>query len=119
MRKDIDEVLAGKMAFTPHSSCSPAGVPAFHLHGCQPMYIHSTPKEAVMISSGDKQVPNVYLDMPHSKNPKPSWYGESAGHYEGNTLACRGTFSISTLPQRQAGLALGFAQGNNGVSELL
>ena len=24
--------------------------------------------------------------MPHSKNPKPSWYGESVGHYEGDTL---------------------------------
>ena len=25
------EVLAGKIAFTPHSSCAAAGVPAFHL----------------------------------------------------------------------------------------
>jgi hypothetical protein len=24
--------------------------------------------------------------MPHSANPKPSWYGESIGHYEGDTL---------------------------------
>jgi hypothetical protein len=22
----------------------------------------------------------------HAKNPKPSWYGESVGHYEGDTL---------------------------------
>jgi hypothetical protein len=29
---------------------------------------------------------HVYLDVPHSPNPKPSWYGESVGHYEGNTL---------------------------------
>jgi hypothetical protein len=28
----------------------------------------------------------VYLDVPHSANPKPSWYGESVGHYEGDTL---------------------------------
>jgi hypothetical protein len=26
------------------------------------------------------------LDVPHSANPKPSWYGESVGHYEGDTL---------------------------------
>jgi hypothetical protein len=31
-------------------------------------------------------VRRVYLDVPHSKNPKPSWYGESIGHYEGDTL---------------------------------
>ena len=28
----------------------------------------------------------VYLDVPHSANPKPSWFGESVGHYEGDTL---------------------------------
>src|SRR5262249_25892785 len=38
MKKDNDEVLSGKIAFTPHSTCSPAGVPAFHLYGFQPMY---------------------------------------------------------------------------------
>ena len=45
-----------------------------------------TPKEVVMIFSGDQQVRHVYLDVPHSANPKPSWYGESVGHYEGDTL---------------------------------
>ena len=28
----------------------------------------------------------MYLDVPHSENPKPSWYGELVGHYEGDTL---------------------------------
>ena len=28
----------------------------------------------------------IYLDVPHSANVKPSWYGESVGHYEGDTL---------------------------------
>jgi hypothetical protein len=26
------------------------------------------------------------MNVPHSPNPKPSWYGESVGHYEGDTL---------------------------------
>ena len=39
--------------------------------------------EVWMYFSGDMQ---VYLDVPHSANPKPSWYGESVGHYEGDTL---------------------------------
>ena len=39
-----------------------------------------------MIYSNDQQVRRVYLDVPHSANPKPSWYGESVGHYEGDTL---------------------------------
>ena len=35
----------------------------------------------------DFQLRRVYLNQPHSKNPRPSWYGESVGHYEnGDTL---------------------------------
>jgi hypothetical protein len=34
----------------------------------------------------DNQIRHVYLNMPHSKNIKPSWYGESIGRYEGDTL---------------------------------
>jgi len=86
MKKDNAEVLAGKIAFTPHSSCAAAGVPAFHLYGFQPMYYIQTAKVVVIIFSGDKQVRHVYLDAPHSASPKPSWYGESVGHYEGDTL---------------------------------
>ena len=33
MKKDNDEVLAGKIAFTARSSCMPAGVPAFMAYG--------------------------------------------------------------------------------------
>jgi hypothetical protein len=86
MKKDNDEILAGKIAFTPRSSCRPAGIPGFILFGFQPTFFVQTPKEVVMIYSGDEQVRHVYLDVPHSTNPKPSWYGESVGHYEGDTL---------------------------------
>src|SRR6195256_6116943 len=87
MKKDNDEVLAGKIAFTARSSCMPAGVPAFMAYGGPtPLYFIQTPKQVWMIFSGDQQVRRVYLDVPHSENPKPSWYGESVGHYEGDTL---------------------------------
>ena len=83
MKKDNYEVIAGKIAFTPRSSCRPAGVPGFVLFGFQPIYFVQTPKEVWMIYSGDQQVRRVYLNVPHSASPKPSWYGESVGHYEG------------------------------------
>jgi hypothetical protein len=86
MKKDNDEVLAGKIAYTARQSCKPAGVPGFDLFGFQPVFFVQSPKEVVMIYSGDMQVRHVYLDVPHSANPKPSWYGESVGHYEGDTL---------------------------------
>jgi hypothetical protein len=87
MKKDNDEVLAGKIAYTARSSCMPAGVPGFMAFGgATPLYFVQTPKEVVMIFEGNQEVRRVYLDAPHSENPKPSWYGESVGHYEGDTL---------------------------------
>ena len=65
MKKDNDEVLAGKFAFTPHSFCMPAGVPGYHLYGFAPLYFVQAPKEVVMIYSNDQQVRHVYLDVPH------------------------------------------------------
>jgi hypothetical protein len=85
MKKDNDEVVAGKIAYTPGSSCRPAGVPAILLVG-GPYFFVQTPREVVMIVQGDHQVRHVYMNVPHSANPKPSWYGESIGHYEGDTL---------------------------------
>jgi hypothetical protein len=85
MKKDNDEVLAGKVAFTAGSSCMPAGVPGFMGYGGpNPIYFLQTSKEVWIIHS--EQVRRVYMDVPHSANPKPSWYGESVGHYEGDTL---------------------------------
>src|ERR1022692_2929415 len=54
MKKDNDEVLAGKIAFTARSSCMPAGVPGFMAYGGPtPLYFVQTPKEVWMIFSGD------------------------------------------------------------------
>jgi hypothetical protein len=86
MKKDNAEVLAGKIGFTPRSSCMPAGVPGFHLYGFQPLYFVQTPKEVVIIHPGNEEVRHIYLDVPHTADPKPSWYGESVGHYDGDTL---------------------------------
>jgi hypothetical protein len=85
MKKGNDEVLAGKVAFTWNSSCMPGGVPGFMgFGGPNPTYFLQTSKQVVIIHS--EQFRHVYLDVPHSENPKPSWYGESVGHYEGDTL---------------------------------
>jgi hypothetical protein len=86
MKKDNDEVVKGKIAYTARQSCKPGGVPDFDFFGVRPHYFLQTPKEVTIIYSGDAQVRHVYMDVPHSANVKPSWYGESVGHYEGDTL---------------------------------
>src|SRR5579871_2116808 len=81
MKKDNEEVLAGKIAFTPSQSCMPAGVPDFLALGgnMNPYYFLQTPKQVWIMRSSDSQVRRIYLDVPHSPNPAPSWYGESVG----------------------------------------
>ena len=95
MKKDNDEVLAGKIAYTPASSCKSAGVPAINLQG-GPFYFVQTAKEVVILLEQDHQVRHVYLDATHSKNRKPSWYGESVGHYENGDTLVVDTIGLNT-----------------------
>jgi hypothetical protein len=80
-------VLAGKIPFTARERCWPGGVPAIDIYERdRPIYFIQTPKEVFIVTEHDQQVRHIYLNVPHSANPKPSWYGESVGHYEGDTL---------------------------------
>jgi hypothetical protein len=86
LRKRNELVLSGKAAFPRQASCWPVGVPAFLLYPVQPVYFVQTPKEVVMTWQADHQIRRVYLTDKHSARVKTSWYGESIGHYEGDTL---------------------------------
>jgi hypothetical protein len=86
MKKDNDEVLAGKFAFTARSSCKPAGVPGFDVLLGGALFILQSPTDVTMIFSGNAEVRHIRLNASHSPNPTSSWYGESVGHYEGDTL---------------------------------
>lgn len=86
LRARSEKILSGKPAFPIQASCWPAGVPHFLLYPVQPVYFVQTPGEVLMIWQADHQVRHVYLAARHSVRVKPSWYGESIGHYEGDTL---------------------------------
>jgi len=87
MKKANDEVLAGKVPFIARERCWPGGVPLFDIYRrVSPTFIIQTPKEVLLIMRSDSQWRHVYLNVPHSRTVKPSWYGESIGHYEGDTL---------------------------------
>jgi hypothetical protein len=87
VRKRNELVLAGKLVPSPGSSCWPIGVTGFLLSPMtQPMYFVQGPKEVVMIVSDHPEIRHVHLTDKHSANVKTSWYGESIGHYQGDTL---------------------------------
>lgn len=95
LRKRNDRVLGGKPGYTRQVSCWPLGVPAHLLYPVQPVYFIQTAKEVLITWQRDHQTRRVHLNVPHSANPKPSWYGESVGHYEGDTLVVD-TIAITT-----------------------
>ena len=95
MQATNEEVLSGKMAipFTSQSRCWPGGVPG-QLLFLQPMYFLQTPKQVWMIWERDHFARRIYLTDKHSENVKPSWFGESIGHYEGEDTPNHDGFKI-------------------------
>jgi hypothetical protein len=87
LRKLNQRALTETMLWTPKERCWPIGVPGFLLYPVTPVYFLQTPMQVVMIWEEDHMVRHVYLTDKHSPNVKPSWFGESIGHYEdGDTL---------------------------------
>jgi hypothetical protein len=77
---------AGFAMYSRESRCWDTGVPLYLNNPAQPTFFLQTPREVTTIWQMDQQVRHIYLNVPHSQNLKPSWYGESVGHYEGDTL---------------------------------
>ena len=89
MQESNEEALSGKrgLPFSAQQSCYPGGVPEQLLTPAQPFYFIQTPRQVWMIWETDHMVRRIYLTDRHSGTVKPSWFGESIGHYEnGDTL---------------------------------
>jgi hypothetical protein len=65
--------------------CQMPGVPIYNLSPGRTFFLQ-TPEKVVMIWQRDQIHRTVWLNQEHSKNLKPSWHGESVGHYEGDEL---------------------------------
>ncbi|HEY4264219.1 MAG TPA: hypothetical protein VGM72_02800 [Micropepsaceae bacterium] len=86
MAKYNQEVIGGTIPFVATSLCYPGGVPAQLLVPTTVFFIQK-PNEVIMIWERDQLVRHVYLNQQHTKNPRPTWFGDSVGHYEnGDTL---------------------------------
>ena len=97
MRKANEDVLAGKVPFRPRERCYPGGVPGFVVYTLvMPFHFLQTPKEVTIVNQGGPEIRRVYMNVPHSQNVKPSWYGESVGHYENGDTLVVDTIGIST-----------------------
>jgi hypothetical protein len=69
---------------TPSNQCWPGGVPfVFWNLGMQMI---QQPDKITILYANDYAYRQVRLNQPHPANVVPSWYGDSVGHYEGDTL---------------------------------
>ena len=69
----------------PEALCLPTGVPRLAPY---PWSIVQGPKHIYIVFEGNiHSYRQIFMDnRKHSADPNPSWYGESIGHYEGDTL---------------------------------
>jgi hypothetical protein len=86
LRRHNALALSGQAPMSRSASCWPEGLPAFLLHAVRPYFFIQAPDKVVIIYEGDSDVRHIYLTDKHSEHVKPSWFGESIGHYEGDEL---------------------------------
>jgi hypothetical protein len=96
VKKWGDEITAGRVPDHVHTLCMPMQVPGvMTLHNAYE-FLQLKDKVVILIAN-QAQARYVYLNVPHSKTATPSWYGESVGHYEGDTLVID-TIGLKTHP---------------------
>lgn len=76
---------SGDLVYSATEECRASGVPNI-LTILGPVQFLQTPNQITVLYGRDAQVRRIHLNQKHSDNLKPSWYGESVGHYEGDTL---------------------------------
>jgi hypothetical protein len=95
LRKLNERVLTGRPLYSRQTSCWPTGIPTFLLYVVNPVFFLQRPEEVTILAQSDHMIRHIYMNVPHKPNPKPSWYGESVGHYEADTLVVD-TIGITT-----------------------
>jgi hypothetical protein len=84
VKRHAEISLAGMAYPTPSNQCWPSGVPyIFFQIGIQ---VLQQPHQVTLLYLRDHEVRQVRLNQPHPAQVTPSWYGDSAGYYEGDTL---------------------------------
>ena len=97
MQESNEELLKNpnKLHFVAQSRCWPGGVPG-QLLFLEPVYFIQLPNVVYIVWQRDHHVRRIALTDKHSENVKPSWFGESIGHYENGDTLVVDTIGISS-----------------------
>ena len=77
-------MLTGAGYPDPRNQCTPQGVPYVFTSGG--MQLLQQPDKITILYDYDHQVRRIRMNQFHPSHVTPSWYGDSVGHYEGETL---------------------------------
>ena len=69
---------------SPRNQCWPQGVPFIFTNAG--LILLQQPDTITMLYEEDHEVRRVRMNASHPAQVTPSWYGDSVGHYEGDTL---------------------------------
>jgi hypothetical protein len=84
VKKSGEMSRAGSVYPTPSNQCWPGGVPYVFWDFLMQMF--QTPDQITFVYRHGNEVRRVRMNQPHPAKVTPSWYGDSVGHYEGDTL---------------------------------
>jgi hypothetical protein len=83
--KEFGELSQSGLTFpSPANQCWPEPVPYIYKNFA--IQIFQQPDRITILYEQDHEVRHVRFNEPHPAEVKPSWYGDSVAHYEGDTL---------------------------------
>jgi len=85
VRQHTDADRAGMPMNSAQETCWPMGVP-YILELNMHMQILESAKKIVFLYERHMQARIIPFDVPHRSNFKPSWFGDSVAHWDGETL---------------------------------
>ena len=84
IRRRVELAQTGLPLPNAHNNCQLEGVP--YVFAVREMQIIQSPTQVTLLYNANHQVRFVAMNVAHTANLVPSWFGESVGHYEGDTL---------------------------------
>ena len=84
VKRNAESEIALNHVYQADDSCWPSGVQMMNVR--EPVVFLQEKDKVTILYQRDHHVRHIYLNQNHSANPKPSWFGESVGRYEGGAL---------------------------------
>lgn len=96
VRRYGETALRGEVAPSPANQCWPEPVPFIYKNFA--IQLLQQPGQVTILYEQDHEVRRVRMNASHPSPLSPSWYGDSVGHYEGDTLVVD---TVGTKPDRK------------------